>query len=605
MTSSPGPRPFYAFGPYRLDRETRLLTRDGSLVPLTPKVVDVLLLLVENRDRLVEKQELMRAVWPDSFVEESNLTQSISVLRKTLGSDAGGQPYIETIPKRGYRFVTPVAEAPAQGLAKRRTRSALALLALGVVLAGTTAYLLKSRGPSIPDIHSVVVLPLRNLSGDPEQEYFADGITAALIGKLAKLGQLRVISYTSAMHYKGTTERLPEVARELKVDAVVEGSVTRSGDRVRISVQLIYAATDGQLWADTYEREMRDVLTLQSEVATAIAHQVRIRITPAEEGRLASARAVNPRAYEAYLKGLYHFEKWSRESRLAIEYFQLAIEADPRYAPAYAGLAESYIWLLSSGYLAPKEAIAAARAAASRALEIDDTLSEAHTALALVLFWYDWDWSGAEKEFKRALDLKPHHTSTSRWYGHYLMAIGRTEESLAMTRRGLDLDPLSPLMNLELGWGYLDARQYDRAIEQLRKTLSLDPNYITAHGLLWSAYVLKGMHNEAVAELRKTMTLAGEEPEDVAAVGDAYAREGIHGVWRWRLKRAVRMGAAPYDVAVMQAALGEKEQALGWLEKALREHDASLRFLKVNAWFDPLRSDARFAALLKRIGLPE
>jgi len=385
-----------------------------------------------------------------------------------------------------------------------------------------------SRSPD-ETINSIAVLPLANLSGDPEQEYFADGMTEQLIMELAKIGALTVISRTSVMQYKGVKNPLREIARELGVDAVVEGSVLRVEGRVRISAQLIEASSDRHLWAESYERDLRDVLALQSEVARAIAQEIKIAMRPEEEARLASARTVNPEAHEAYLKGRYHWNKRTEEAmKKGLEYFQQAIEIDPGYADAYAGLAQTYVLLSSVEYgaMPPREAIPKAKAAAMKALEIDEELGEPHAALGLAKMDYDWDWSGAGREFKRAIELNPGHATVRHWHAIYLTVTGRHEEAIAEAKRALELDPLSLIIGTDVGWVYYMARQYDEAIEQLHKTLELDPNFAVAHRNLGLAYEQKGMYEDTITELQEAISLSGGSTNYLAWLGYAYAAAG-------------------------------------------------------------------------------
>ena len=378
-------------------------------------------------------------------------------------------------------------------------------------------------------IKAVAVLPLENMSRDPEQDYFADGMTEALITDLAQIGALRVISRTSAMQYKGTRKPLPEIARELNVDAVVEGSVLRFGNRVRITAQLIHAASDQHLWAKSYERDLGDILALQSEVARAIAKEVKIKLTPHQQARLTCARPVNPEAYEAYLKGRYYWNKFTEEGfKRSLEYFKQAIEKDPVYASAYAGLAESYATL---GFFStvPKEAFPKAKEAALKALEIDDTLAQAHTSLGLSRLFYDWDRLTAEREFQRALELNPGYALTHHEYALYLMAMARLDEALVEEKRALELDPLSLRINTALGWVFYFARQFQQAIEQYRKTLELDPNFVMAYWQLGLAYEQKAMYKEALEEFQKGVVSSGGGPIYLALLGHGYGVAGKRG----------------------------------------------------------------------------
>src|SRR5215813_4211470 len=472
---------FYEFGPFRLDPKEHTLLRDGRPIPLRPKVFDILLVLIENRGHLVDKEQLMNSLWTEQFVEEGNINKNISMLRRALGEGDDGQQFIETVPKRGYRFIADVQkvnndEAPVSPSTPTQTRTSnrhwipvLVILALLIAVAAYFVLIRERRVSRTPTITSIVVLPLQNLSGDPTQEYFADGMTDALIGDLAKIGALRVISRTSAMHYKGTNKSLPEIARELNVDAVVEGTVQRSGDRVHVSAQLIRAASDSHLWAAEYDRDLGDALDLQSEVARAIADEVRIKITPAEQKLLVTKRTVAREAIDNYLQGRYFLNQGTEQDlRKAVAYFEDAIKTDPNYAQAYAGLADSYNRLGTTmiGELPPLEARRTAESAARKALEIDNEVAEAHAALAYVNH-FNWNWAVAEAEFKRSLELNPNYANAHRQYAVYLVARGRVDEALAEIDRAQEIDPLSLFISSSRGFILQNARRYQGAIEQL------------------------------------------------------------------------------------------------------------------------------------------
>ncbi len=515
------------------------------------------------------------------------------------------------------------APAPAEVVPRargvRRSRQVLAGALAGLVVVAVLWVALNGGWrnrvlgrAAAPRIESLAVLPLVNYSRDVEQDYFADGMTDALIADLAQISALRVISRTSAMQYKGSKKPLPQIAQELNVDAVVEGSVQRSGNRVRILAQLIHGPTDTHLWAQSYERDLRDVLSLQSQLAQAIASEIKVTLTPREQAQLSLARPVNPEAHEAYLRGRYFWNKRTEEGfRRGTEYFNQAIEKDPNYALAYAGLAYTYSLMGHELYslLDPRDAYPKANAAALRALKLDESLAEAHAVLGDVKFRYEWDWSGAEREYKRAIELNPSYTTAHQWYSHFLLPLGRAEESLAESKRALELDPLSLVINMHMGWHYLYARQYDQAIEQLRKTLDLDQDFLLAHLFLGQAYELKAMYAEAMAEFQKAIALSRGAPPNVAALGHLYAVSGKRDAARKvleELKESSKRRFVPsYEIAVVYAGLGEKDQAFGWLQKAFEQRDSGwLVDLRVDPRFDLLRSDPRFADLVRRVGLP-
>jgi eukaryotic-like serine/threonine-protein kinase len=496
-------------------------------------------------------------------------------------------------------------------LRTRRWRDAIApvgglvlLLALVVFGAGKVREWLR---PVAPRIQSLAVLPLQNLSGDAGQEYFADGMTEELTTDLSKIGAVRVISRTSAMRYKGANKSLREIARELNVDGVVEGSVQRSGNRVKITAQLILASTDTHLWADSYERELQDVLALQDDVAKSIANEIKVKLTPGELTRLTSSRAVNPEAYEAYLKGRYFWSKRTQEGeQKGLEYFQRAVSLDPGYAPAYSGVADSYIVLGAHGHLPVNDAFPKARTAAIKALELDEGLAEAHVSLATVKTFYDWDWPSSEREFKRALELNPNYATAHHWYSHYLVNVGRLDEAVAEIKRARELDPFGITVNIWLATTLYYSHRYDQAIEQSRKILELYPEWSEVHGSIGDCYAQKGMLAEAVAEWQKELTASGQN-QLATTLEQAYAVGGYTGYLRKQLDQLKASSqtkpVSPLEFAYTYASLGEKDHAMEWLEKAYEERDPWL-YVKAEPKLDSLRSDPRFKDLLRRLGLP-
>ncbi|MFY9531170.1 MAG: protein kinase [Candidatus Acidiferrales bacterium] len=460
-------------------------------------------------------------------------------------------------------------------------------------------------------IKALAVLPLEDLSGGPGRDYFAEGMTEALITDLAKIKALRVISRTSVMQYRGVHKPLPQIARELNVDAVVEGSVVRSGNRMRITAQLIHAATDQHLWAESYERDLRDVLSLQSEVARAIANGIQITLTPQDQARLAHVRTVDPEAYQLYLKGRFYWNKRTETNlKKGIEYFHQAIDLDPTYALAYAGIADCYSllgWDLF-GVMPPREALPIAKAAARKALEIDDSLAEAHSSLAWTKLAFDWDWCGAVSEFKRAIELNPGYAVTHHWYAECLAGMGQYSEALAEIKQARELDPLSLIISSVAGWILYFDRQDDQAIAQFRRTLELDPNFWVVHWTLGRAYEQKAMFAEAIAEIQKAIDLSEGSPLSLAALGHANAVSGQRAealkVLDELTELSKRRYISPYGIAAIHAGLGEKDEAFMWLEKAYEERSGWLIWLRAEPISDPLRSDPRFQDLLHRIGLP-
>jgi len=465
------------------------------------------------------------------------------------------------------------------------------------------------RAVPLPKIESIAVLPLENLSGDPSQEYFADAMTDELITELGKVSALRVISRNSVMLYKGKRKPTPEIARELNVDAVVEGAVMRSGERVRITAQLIQARTDRHLWAESYERDLRDVLALQDEVARAITNEIQIKVTPRERARMASRRGVDPEAYDAYMKGQRAMDPRTYDT--AIKYFQQAIEKEPNFAMAYAGLAGAYSELGNDELISPQESYPKAKAAAMKALEIDDTLVAPHLTLGWAKLRFDWDWTGAESEYRRALQLNPSSAEAHMDYASFLPFLGRFDEARAETKQAQDLDPLSSFPYLQMGAIFIMSHQYDEAIQQVRKTIGIFPSEDRAnfsHFLLGLSYRGKGMFKEAIAEHEKNVALFPESPLHLGHLGYTY---GLAGKKAQALKvieqlkeQSRRKYVAPYDIALVYIGLGEKDQAFAWLEKAYQAHSNDMSNLKADPTFDPVRSDPRFQDLLHRMNFP-
>jgi TolB-like protein/DNA-binding winged helix-turn-helix (wHTH) protein/Flp pilus assembly protein TadD len=606
----------FRIGKWLVQPQMNTLQASGRTKHVEPKAMQVLVYLAEHADEVVTKERLMGAVWSDTFVTDDVLTRCIFELRKAFEDDAKNPQIIETIPRSGYRLVAAVQSAEVEPGAVRATRRwpiALATVA-GLMLLGLSLNVGNLRRrifqpiPAVA-IHSLAVLPLANLSDDPEQEYFADGMTEELITDLARISALRVISRTSVMGYKNGHKALPEIARELNVDAIIEGTVQRSGRRVRIAAQLIEARSDQHLWAGSYERDLRDVLALQGDVASAIAGEISVKLTPQEHTRVVGAQSVDPEAHEAYLRGLYFWNRLSEEDiRKSIEYFQRAIQLAPDYAPAYSALAFSYNLLASSEFAPSRENYALAKKQALKAIELNESLADAHAALGFVLCYGDWDWPGAEAQFKRANALEPNGEGAHHVYALYLGDMGRTEEAISEMNKSLAADPLSVLALRNLGSLYVQAGQPERAIEQFQKILEMDPKSPDAHWSLGSVYSLQGKHTQAIAEWREARTLSGNSAWTIAGLGQAYAAAGKRheavAILDELRHLSMRRYVSSYDVARIYADLGDRAQALFWLEKALDEHNDSLVSLKVDPDFTSLRNDPQFREVLRRIGLP-
>ena len=620
----------YQFGPFCLDPVKRRLLSDGEVVKLTPKAFETLLVLVQQRGKTIEKDELLKTVWAGTVVEENNLNQSITLLRKTLGDSRQESQYIATIPGIGYRFVADVKEVheeepagvatapsaePAPIKTDRRPMFRYALLLLVPLVLAVVGYAVltrKTTPPPSPAVSSIMVLPLDNLSGDPNEEYFADGVTDALIGDLAKLSGLQVISRTSSMHYKGTKKSLPEIAREIKVDAIVEGTVQRSGDRVVIRAQLIHAATDRHLWVQVYERPMRDVLDVQSEIAQTIARQIQIQMTPADQARLTTRHPVSSKAFDDYLQGRFLYWNRRTEENLhkAITHFQSAIKEDPNYALAHVGLADCYnaLGVVQIGALPPTEARRLAEETARKALALDPTLAEAHTALGYANH-YNWNWTAAETDFKRAIELNPSYANAHNFYASFLMSRGRVEESIASSTRARELDPFSLSISAQRGFLLENARRYDEAIEQLRNVIAMDPNHYQAHWFLGHTYALNKQFEQAIAASQKAVDVSQRAPGALGMLGMVYAQAGqkdeANKILNELLELNKRRYVTPAALANLYIGLDNKDQAFFWLEKAFQERSNYLAYLKVFPILDPLRSDPRFADLVRRVGLPQ
>ncbi len=539
----------------------------------------------------------------DRYQSAKELT--VDLRRLGTQSSASAVAVAETKPKRRNAGWPRIAIGAVIGAIS----IAAALIALVFVLniAGVRDRLLGKR--SAQHIRSLAVLPLENLSHDPTQDYFADGMTEQLITDLAQISALKVISRTSVMQYKGVRKPLPQIAQELGVDAVVEGSVQRVGGRVRITAQLIDARADQHLWARNYERDLRDVLALQDEVAQAIAKEIKIELAP--EKRAASPRLIDPDSYEAFLKGRYYANKRNKNDlQKSLDYFQQAIMKDPHYAPAYSGMADAYALLAVRGNLAPVEAFSKAKAAALKAIQLDDSLAEAHASLAFIAEVQEWDWSAAEREYKRALELNPGLAGVHNWYAGYLTYVGRLEEGIAEARRARDLDPLSLPVNNALAGRLLVSGRVDEALDQLQKTLEMDPNFAATHQTLGWAYLNTGKNDEAIQEFQKALQLSGpNDTEYQVDLAFAYAAAGKKDEARQilaRLKKLNEQGfVPPGSIAIVYGALGDLDQAFTWLEKAYKQHDPEITYIKVpRRRFEPLHHDPRYQDMLRRMGLP-
>ena len=667
-TGSPGstsrpidtPARVLRFGLFEIDLDANELHRKGLRLKLQDQPLNLLKVLLEHPGVLVTREELRQRLWrPDTFVEfDHSLNTAMMRLREVLGDSSENPVFIETVPRKGYRFIAPVHDfeaeqhgkpgrlplplvtdsegrsepdqpklddspRPSESTSKNPTRkitftrpvmmvmaAVLGLAAIALIVQYRSK--LGADASPLRKITSIVVLPMENLSGDSSQDYFADGMTDELIASLARISSIRVISRTTAMEYKGTHQSLEKIAHDLNVDAVVEGTVLRSGDRVRITAELVQVSTDRHLWADTYESPLGDVLLLQNHVAAAIVSQIRISLTPQDKEHLSASRPVNAEAYEDYLKGRYYWGKRSEDGlSKAIHYFQSATEKDPQYALAYAGLADCYgilgaaiVGTVPTSDVAPK-----AEAAATKAVSLDPTLAETQTALATVQFNYNWNWTAAETGFRRAIQLNPSYATAHQRYSLYLIAMGRIDESLGEMNRARSLDPLSLSMNFSLGWRLYMARQYDQAIAQLLNTIEMDPTYLLAHIVLGQCYEEKGQYALAIAELQKAGVLSSNSPPVIAALAHVYAVSGRRQD-ALRLRNELQSQSAyryvsPFYEATVFAGLGDQPHAIAALNQAYDDRSNNMIFLGMVPQFDPMRSNPDFRNLMRKIGLQE
>src|SRR5207302_4750783 len=614
--------------------QTQELRKQGMRVRLEGQPIAILKWLLGRPGELFTREELQKELWAaDTFVDfEHGLNAAVKRLRAALNDSADQPRYIETLARRGYRFIAPVtvagaesevvapALAPTPAVAQpplapgRRSLwlVAIAVCAVAFVAWGWRLWRHRTAVPPVSAIRSLAVLPLENLSGDTSQEYFADGMTEELIGRLSNIHGLRVISRTSAMQFKLTHLSVPEIAKTLGVDAIVEGSVVREGSRIRVHAQLIRGATDEHIWSEEYQREYRGILVLQEEVARSIAERTKISLTRQEQEDLATTQAVDPEAHEDYLKGRYYFNQRTEDAlNRSIVYFQQALARDPNYALAYCGLADAYAMLGFRGGFPSKDTLSRAKAAALKAIELDDTLAEAHASLAFIAETHEWDWARAEREYKRALELAPGDARAHHWYAGYLTYVGRIQDGIAEEKRARDLDPLSLPVNNALAGRLLVAGRLSEAQDQVQKTLELDSHFAPAHQTLGWAYLNLGKHQEAITEFHLAVELSGTDDMDrMLDLGFAYAVTGKQSEARKiliQLKQLHEPGLVPSgSIAILYGALGELDEAFAWLNRAYQERDPELTYLKVpGRRFEPLRHDPRFHEIVRRVGLPD
>jgi TolB-like protein/DNA-binding winged helix-turn-helix (wHTH) protein/Flp pilus assembly protein TadD len=638
------PPPVYRFGNFRIDvAKRRLLRADGEHVPLTPRVFETLLYLVEHSGGVVEREQLMDAVWPDAVVEENNITQNISTVRRVLGEAPGSHQFIVTVPGRGYRFVADVTTAEdkvesvrpvvAPNVDAKTTatlepqpspwprggwRLALLIAAAAALLVAvfvwrtrqqTTPASIVATHPQVAIAEKgVAVLPFANLSADPENAYFADGIKDEILARLSKVAALKVISRTSTEKYKNAPENLREIALQLGVAHVLEGSVQKSGDTVRVTVQLIHAPTDTHLWAETYDRKLTDMFQVETEVAQRIANALQATLSGPETKAVSARPTTNVEAHEAYLKGRYFWNKRTVEGyKQAGDYFSRAVELDASYATAWVGLSDALLFL--AGERGPDHAEMQERgnAALDNALALDESLGEAHASVGLRAMNFEWDWARAEQEFKRAIELNPNYATAHQWYGEFFADMGRPDEAIFQIKRARELDPLSVIINSDVGKVYMLTRHYDDAVEQFKRTLELDPNFAQAHGLLALTYSLQGLHDKALNQIRQIKNLEND-PMAIAWLGYIHGASGNRLEQEKTLNQLRELGTRTHVSALWAAVIhvgsGDNDAAFDCFEKVLQERSVGgALVLKANPTFDRLRSDPRFPDLLRRVNL--
>ncbi len=588
---------FYEFGPFYLDPVRRLLLRAGHPIQLPPKVFETLLVLVQRSGQIVEKDEFMKIIWSDAFVEESNLSQNVFTLRKILGNNSEGRQYIETVPKRGYRFVSTVREVQEQTLKPGAEPHASAHATPGV---GKTAGRSKN-------IYSLAVLPMLNMSGDVKLEYLGDGMTESIVNSLSQISSLRVMACSTMSCYKNQEVHPQEVGRALDVQVVAFGKILSIDDIVTIRMELVDVTNGWQIWGEQYDSKLSDILHIQKEIVQNITDNVRQKLATKEQERVFKVHTDSTEAYQLYLKGRYFLNKRTEKSyQQAIESFQQAINIDSKYALAYSGLADSYILFDFYGLRSPWQTVPIARTAAAIAIKLDAMLAEAHTSIARIKLIYDRDFEGAEREFKEAIELKPKYAEAYNGYSHCLLELGRIEESFAAIKAAMEFAPLDLDINMYLGWHYLYAGRYEDAINQFRKTLELDPNFYRARLLLGMAYGQNGQVPTAIAEYKKAALLE-DTPISSGFLGQAFAlmgeREAALSLLAGMLEQAKRTYVPPFAIALIYTGLGQRDAAFEWLEKAFIEHTQWQAWLKIIPEFDTLRSDPRLSDLLLRIHL--
>ena len=589
----------YEFGPFHLDVAERLLRRGNEEVSLTLKAFEILLVLVKNGGRIIEKEELLNTVWPNTFVEEATLAQNIFILRRRLGKDPGGRAYIETIQRRGYRFVAPVRVMEREDAPRIESNPRPTVKPRPAM----SSFVAEENG-----LNSIAVLALDNSGEDPSLDYLSEGISQSIINNLSRLSSLRVMSPNSVFQYKGKNINPQEVGRRLGVPTVLSGTILRVNGHVVIRVELVDVQNGWQIWGEQYNEEFSDIFKIQQNVAKQVTHRLQSKMMNSAQKQLAVYTTESIPAYELYLRGRYYWNKRSSEGyRRAKEYFREAIKIDPNFALAYSGYADARC-LDCVGFFGaqPTRAVMPeAKRAALKSIEINDQLAEGHTSLAYILFNYEWDWEGAEREFKRALELD-NSAHACHWYSRFLMSVGRSEESLAQTRLAVEMEPFDPTINQNVGWHYVYSRQYEQAIDQFQALLELHPDFYPSHVLLGLAYVHARKFEQAIDEFQQATQLEKLSPA-LAYLAYGYAMSGERAkakeVFNDLLEQSTRLYVSPYDIARIYIGLDNKDEAFNWLQKAFEERNEWITALKINPELDSLRDDPRFTHLLRRARL--
>jgi len=642
----------YEFGEFRVETAERLLLRNGTPIPLTPKAFDTLLVLVKSGGHLLGKEDLLKEVWPDAFVEDANLARNIWALRKALGDDDGEHRYVETVPKLGYRFVAPITELTGEansvviqrrlrarivtteeslangettqlgpekprlsladpGVQKRRIARLSALVIAGLVVTTVIILLLvhNSRSKLSPKaIQSIAVLPFANLTNDPELDYLSDGITENLIDRLSHASDVKIIAHNSVFRYKGKEIDAREVGKVLGVQALLVGRVAQRGDELSVSSELIDVSDGSHLWGDHRERKIAELRLLQEELVENVTDSLRLQFRSDEQKTGSKDSTKNAEAYQDYLRGRYFWNKRTEAGlQKGIEYFNKSVERDPTYALAYAGLADSYIMLANWRFAPSADAYQKARAAALRALEIDPQLAEAKTSLAYTMLLYQWDWNGAEKLFREAIALNPNYASAHHFYSICLLTAGRQQEALAEIQNAQELDPLSLIITSVHGWIHYEGRQFDQANYYFIRALEMDPQYVPALLDLGACYLRRGETPKAMEQFQKARTAGGDTSRILADLAQGYALSGQRALALKTLEEIEQSSTSrfvsPWDLSFVYAALGDKTRAIELLEQATDQRVGWVISLGLEPGFDSLRAEPRFQKLAERVGI--